>query len=49
MEWPPRSGIVGEFPEVDRAEWMSLTIARTKLIGGQQPFLDRLEELLRTT
>ena len=46
MEWPPRSGLVGEFPEVDRAEWMPLELARLKLIAGQQPFLDRLEQLL---
>ena len=46
MEWPPRSGLVGEFPEVDRAEWMTLEVARRKLIGGQQPFLDRLEQLV---
>jgi len=49
MEWPPRSGVVGEFPEVDRAEWMTLEIARKKLIGGQQPFLDRLEQLVGTS
>jgi predicted NUDIX family NTP pyrophosphohydrolase len=48
MEWPPRSGVVGEFPEVDRAEWMTLDVARKKLIGGQQPFLDRLEQVVRT-
>ena len=48
MEWPPRSGVVGEFPEVDRAEWMPLEIARLKLIAGQQPFLDRLKMLLGT-
>lgn len=48
MEWPPRSGISGEFPEVDRAEWMTLALAREKLIGGQQPILDRLEQLIGT-
>lgn len=46
MEWPPRSGIPGEFPEVDRAEWMTLSLARQKLLGGQQPILDRLEQLI---
>ncbi|MCZ3386770.1 MAG: NUDIX domain-containing protein [Actinomycetia bacterium] len=48
MEWPPRSGRVGEFPEVDRAEWMRLSPARQKLIAGQLPFLDRLEQLAGT-
>jgi predicted NUDIX family NTP pyrophosphohydrolase len=46
MEWPPRSGIPGEFPEVDRAEWMTLSRARQKLLGGQQPILKRLEQLI---
>ena len=46
MEWPPRSGIPGEFPEVDRVEWMTLSQARQKLLRGQQPILDRLEQLI---
>lgn len=46
MEWPPRSGVPGEFPEVDRVEWMTLARARQKLLGGQQPVLDRLEQLI---
>lgn len=45
MVWPPRSGIVREFPEVDRVGWFALTAARTKVFGGQLPFLDRLAEL----
>ena len=47
MEWPPRSGRVGEFPEVDRVEWLRLDAARAKLNAGQIPFLDRLQEQLR--
>lgn len=47
MEWPPRSGLLGEFPEVDRATWMGLAQARMKINTGQVPFLDRLEEQLR--
>ena len=43
MEWPPRSGQIQEFPEVDRAEWFGLAAARRKLVRGQ-PFLDRLRE-----
>lgn len=42
MQWPPRSGKTASFPEVDRAEWMSLPVARTKLSRGQLGFLDRL-------
>ena len=44
MEWPRGSGIMREFPEVDRLEWASLERARTKLLKGQVPFLDRLTE-----
>jgi predicted NUDIX family NTP pyrophosphohydrolase len=47
MEWPPRSGVVGEFPDVDRAEWMRLAEAREKLNPGQVPLIDHLEEQLR--
>jgi predicted NUDIX family NTP pyrophosphohydrolase len=46
MEWPPRSGTTATFPEVDRAEWFPLPRARTKLLKGQVPFLDRLTEAL---
>ena len=42
MEWPPRSGRMQEFPEVDRAVWFDLETARQKLLKGQVPFLDRL-------
>ncbi|HZB01200.1 MAG TPA: NUDIX hydrolase, partial [Actinomycetota bacterium] len=42
MEWPPRSGRMQEFPEVDRAEWFDLEAARRKLLKAQLPFLDRL-------
>ncbi len=47
-EWPPRSGKTAEFPEVDRAAWFGLDEARRKLLDGQRPFLDRLEEALAT-
>ena len=46
MEWPPRSGRTQEFPEIDRAEWFPLALARAKLIEAQAAFLDRLEERL---
>ncbi|CAM3781663.1 NUDIX domain-containing protein [Smaragdicoccus niigatensis] len=46
LEWPPKSGKVQEFPEVDRVEWMPLDRARTKLLKGQVPFLDLLVERL---
>jgi predicted NUDIX family NTP pyrophosphohydrolase len=43
IEWPPRSGVEREFPEVDRAEWFDLEEARLKVIPAQAAFLDRLE------
>lgn len=42
LEWPPRSGRMQEFPEVDRAAWFGVDEARAKLVKGQVPFLDRL-------
>ncbi len=46
MEWPPRSGQLREFPEVDRAAWVQPDVARAKLVAGQVPLLDRLEAVL---
>lgn len=46
MEWPPRSGKLQAFPEVDRAEWFDLEGARRKILPAQATFLDRLEEQL---
>lgn len=48
VEWPPRSGRIGEYPEVDRLAWVAPDVAREKLVAGQVPFLDLLEEKLRT-
>ena len=42
LEWPPRSGRVQEFPEIDRAAWVTVDVARSKLVKGQVPLLDRL-------
>ncbi len=42
LEWPPRSGRMQEFPEIDRAAWFGVEEARAKLLKGQVPFLDRL-------
>ncbi|MGJ5749925.1 putative NUDIX family NTP pyrophosphohydrolase [Streptomyces puniciscabiei] len=44
MEWPPRSGRMREFPELDRVEWLGLERARAVIIAAQTAFLDRLEE-----
>lgn len=46
LEWPPGSGVVRRFPEVDRAGWFNLETARNKLVSGQVGFLDLLEAVL---
>jgi predicted NUDIX family NTP pyrophosphohydrolase len=46
MEWPPKSGLMQEFPEVDRAQWMSMTRAATCLVAGQVALLERLHDAL---
>lgn len=46
LEWPPRSGVMREFPEVDRAEWFALGEARRRINPAQAVFLERLRELL---
>src|SRR5436190_792352 len=43
MEWPPRSGRKQAFPEVDRAGWFDLEVARAKILPAQAVFLERLE------
>lgn len=40
MEWPPKSGRLKEFPEVDRAGWFSLPEAGVKILKGQRAMLD---------
>lgn len=42
MEWPPKSGRMQEFPEVDRAGWFPVGAARSHILPGQRGFLDRL-------
>lgn len=46
MEWPPRSGRVASFPEIDRVGWFDLPTARTKIRDAQIPLLDRLAEMV---
>ncbi len=47
MEWPRGSGNEQQFPEIDRAGWFDCATARTKLLAGQAPFIDTLEQRLR--
>jgi predicted NUDIX family NTP pyrophosphohydrolase len=46
LEWPPGSGRMQTFPEVDRCGWFTLAAARSKLNAAQVGFLDRLEGAL---
>lgn len=48
MEWPPHSGTMREFPEVDRAAWFTIAEAHRKIVAGQRPILDALIERLKT-
>ncbi|MDO9354500.1 MAG: NUDIX domain-containing protein [Solirubrobacteraceae bacterium] len=44
VEWPPRSGRMQSFPEVDRASWLPIAEAEPKLVAAQAEFLGRLAE-----
>jgi predicted NUDIX family NTP pyrophosphohydrolase len=46
LEWPPRSGRIQQFPELDRVAWFTLPAAGPKLVAYQRPFLDRLADHL---
>jgi predicted NUDIX family NTP pyrophosphohydrolase len=46
IEWPPRSGVEREFPEVDRAEWFGPEQARERILAAQDAFVDRLLDRL---
>lgn len=46
LEWPPRSGKMQQFPEVDQARFFPLELARSKINQAQTVFLDRLRDAL---
>jgi predicted NUDIX family NTP pyrophosphohydrolase len=48
LEWPPRSGRLREFPEVDRAEWFDPSEACRKILPAQAKLIERLQRTLRT-
>ena len=48
IEWPPRSGAMRSFPEIDRVGWFDPVTARQKILPGQLPFLARLEKLVES-
>jgi predicted NUDIX family NTP pyrophosphohydrolase len=48
IEWPPRSGKMQNFPEIDQADFFPLELARSKINPAQSLFLDRLCEALES-
>lgn len=44
LEWPDGSGIIKDYPEVDRGAWFDILTARIKIHKGQEVFIDRLIE-----
>jgi predicted NUDIX family NTP pyrophosphohydrolase len=44
VEWPPGSGKIREFPEVDRAEWFKIDLAKRKILKSQVDLLEQLEK-----
>ncbi|HMA93859.1 MAG TPA: NUDIX domain-containing protein [Polyangiaceae bacterium] len=49
LEWPPKSGRMRSFPEVDAANWFTIAQARQKILKGQLEFLDRLVAAVGTS
>jgi predicted NUDIX family NTP pyrophosphohydrolase len=49
IEWPPKSGRLRSFPEVDRAGWFTIAEAQTKMLKGQRPMLQDLMSHLTAT
>lgn len=46
MEWPPKSGKINSFPEIDKAAWYTMDEARKKIVDGQIPLINELEAKL---
>ena len=46
LEWPPGSGQMRSFPEIDKASWFTVEDTRVKLVRGQQPLIDRLLQIV---
>ena len=46
MEWPPKSGKMKSFPEIDKAAWFNLNEAKKKIIDAQSSLIRELETLV---
>ena len=49
LEWPPKSGVMKQYLEVDRAAWFDLETARTKILASQVELIKQLGEFLSAT
>lgn len=49
LEWPPKSGKMRSFPEVDVAAWFPIPEAKSKILKGQAGFIDRIVALVGVT
>ncbi|MCU1394959.1 MAG: hydrolase [Ilumatobacteraceae bacterium] len=49
MEWPPRSGVMRAFPEVDRAEFFAVDVALDRVVPGQRPLIERAAQWVADT
>jgi len=49
MEWPPRSGKMQTFPEIDRIAYFDVATAKRKILPGQRAFIDELLQQLADT
>jgi predicted NUDIX family NTP pyrophosphohydrolase len=47
MEWPPHSGRQAEFPEIDRAEFFDVAVAKQKINSAQVPLIEELQAILQ--
>jgi len=48
LEWPPRSGKMREFPEIDRAAFFSMDVAETKILAAEAVLLSRLQDAVKS-
>jgi predicted NUDIX family NTP pyrophosphohydrolase len=48
LEWPPKSGRMEDYPEIDKGQWFDVDEARKKITRGQRGFIDRLIDRLKT-
>ncbi len=46
LEWPPKSGKINSYPEIDKVAWFSFSEAKIKILKGQMPFITELETIL---